>query len=108
MNKLETKRGKPEDGGYIVKVEEFVNGGAIINLPDELMKKMGWIEGDTIDINLTENLFEFGEVDSIILRNLTKEKANDESIFCHKMSCGNKVDIQFEFCDIHKDDVNET
>ena len=28
--------------------------------------------------------------------------STEESIFCHKMDCGKKVDKQYEFCDFHK------
>ena len=70
---------KGEVGGkYVVEVEEDTNGDAIINLPDELMKTMGWGEGDDIDIDVTDNLFDDFEVPSIVLRNLTKER-NDEN-----------------------------
>ena len=68
------KRG--EGDGYIVTVEELM-GDAIITLPDELVEKMGWKDGDTIDVGITDNCFDWGEVPSMVLRNLTKER-NDK------------------------------
>jgi len=62
---------------YTVKVEEYANGGALINLPDELLEQMGWKEGDDIEIEGITNCFDWGEVPSLILRNLTKEKPNE-------------------------------
>jgi hypothetical protein len=49
----------------------------MIQLPQELLDKLGWRSGNTIDVTITENLLDFGDVDSIVLRNLTKEN-NDE------------------------------
>ena len=72
----EPKRG--EGDGYIVDVEKTDNGDAIITLPDELLEEMGWKEGDTINVDVTENCFDWGEVPSMVLRNLTKER-NDPS-----------------------------
>ena len=67
-----------ENESYLVKVEEAENGDAVVNLPDELLDEMGWKEGDIIDIEETLNCFDDFEVPSLILRNLTKEK-NDEN-----------------------------
>ena len=71
------KRGEVEEGGYVVELEEAPFGGAMIQLPQELLDKLGWWSGNTIDVTITENLLDFGEVDSIVLRNLTKEKNDD-------------------------------
>jgi hypothetical protein len=62
---------------YTVDVEKADNGDAIITLPDELVEKMGWNEGDTINVDVTDNCFDWGEVPSMVLRNLTKE-GNDK------------------------------
>jgi len=62
---------------YTVDVEKADNGDAIITLPDELVEKMGWKDGDTIDVGITDNCFDWGEVPSMVLRNLTKER-NDK------------------------------
>ena len=32
-----------------------------------------------------------------------KKTLNNDDPYCYKMDCGKKVDIQGEFCDIHKD-----
>jgi len=74
----EPKRG--EGDGYIVDLEKTGIFGAdrAITVPDELIKKMGWKGGDTIDVGITDNCFDWGEVPSITLRNLTKEKHNNE------------------------------
>lgn len=45
------------------------NGDAILEFPDELMKDLGWKEGDVLDFEVV------GE--SLIFRNLTKEKNNE-------------------------------
>jgi antitoxin component of MazEF toxin-antitoxin module len=45
------------------------NGDAILEFPDEMMKDLGWKEGDVLDFEVV------GE--SLIFRNLTKEKNNE-------------------------------
>ena len=62
---------------YTVDVEKADNGDAIITLPDELVEKMDWNDGDIINVDVTENCFDWGEVPSMVLRNLTKER-NDK------------------------------
>jgi antitoxin component of MazEF toxin-antitoxin module len=64
---------------YTVDVEKADNGDAIITLPDELVEKMGWKDGDTVDVDITENCFDWGEVPSMVLRNLTKERNDNET-----------------------------
>jgi len=76
MSEEQPKRGEA-GSKYTVDVEEADNGDTIINLPDELLEEMGWKEGDTIDVDVTENCFDWGEVPSIVLRNLTKEKLDE-------------------------------
>ena len=72
--------GKRGEGGskYIVDLKKTGIFGAdtAITLPNELIKKMGWVGGDTVEVDVTENCFDWGEVPSIVLRNLTKEKNN--------------------------------
>ena len=75
-NEEQPKRGEA-GSKYIVDVEKTDNGDAIITLPDELVEKMGWKDGDTIDVGITDNCFDWGEVPSMVLRNLTKER-NDK------------------------------
>ena len=76
MSEEQPKKG--EGDGYIVDLEKTGIFGAdrAVTLPDELIKKMGWEGGDTIDIGITDNCFDWGEVPSMVLRNLTKEKNN--------------------------------
>ena len=74
MNK-EPKKGEAATK-YTVDVEKDDNGDTIITLPDELLEEMGWKEGDTIDVDITDNCFDWGEVSSIALRNLTKEETD--------------------------------
>ena len=62
---------------YTVDVEKADNGDAIITLPDELVEKMDWNDGDIINVDVTDNCFDWGEVPSMVLRNLTKEE-NDK------------------------------
>jgi len=77
MSEEQPKRGERFPGdGYVVVVEKADNGDAIVNLPDELLEEMGWKEGDTIDMGITDNCFDWGEVPSIVLRNLTKEETD--------------------------------
>lgn len=73
----EPKRGEPEDGGYVTTLQEGFNEEMYVAIPNEKLKELGWNANDEIEISLTENLLEFGEVQSIVLRNLTKEQ-NDE------------------------------
>ena len=76
-NEEQPKRGEA-GSKYTVDVEKADNGDAIITLPDELVEKMGWKDGDIINVDVTENCFDWGEVPSMVLRNLTKE-GNDGS-----------------------------
>lgn len=39
---------------YEVKIEEAENGDLIIPLPEEMLKELGWKEGDEIDIQENE------------------------------------------------------
>ena len=45
-----------------------------VELPKELLKELKWKAGDKIEVSETENCFDWGEVKSMILRNLSKEK----------------------------------
>ncbi len=65
---MTAKKGEPEGIVTTLMVDDYVI------IPPELIEKLGWEVGDEIDVSLIENCFEFGEVQSIILRNLTKEK----------------------------------
>jgi len=70
----EPKRGEREEGDFTAFVNKSDLGEHTVDLPDTLLNKMGWNAGDILSLSITENLFDFGEVDSIVLRNLTKEK----------------------------------
>ena len=48
--------------------------GVFVELPEELLKELEWKAGDEIEVSSTENCFDWGEVKSLILRNLSKEK----------------------------------
>ena len=50
-------------------LEVCENGDAILEIPPELMKDMGWEVGDVLDVDV--------EGEKIILKNLTKEKSNE-------------------------------
>ena len=71
------ERGEPEHGGYVTTLQEGFNEEMYVTIPDEKLKDLGWNADDEIEISLTENLLDFGEVQSIVLRNLTKEKADE-------------------------------
>ena len=61
------------------KIVKADNGDAIITLPDELVEKMDWNDGDIINVDVTDNCFDWGEVPSMVLRNLTKEGNDNEA-----------------------------
>ena len=75
MSEETPKRGEAGDNGHVIKIGTAGYSTTIIPLPEELLEKMGWNTGDEIDISTTENCFDWGEVQSIVLRNLTKEKS---------------------------------
>ena len=56
----------------------FINkddlGEQVLDLPDELLEKMGWEPGDIIGIEETMNCFDDGECQGLVLTNLSKEK----------------------------------
>ena len=56
----------------------FINkddlGEQILDLPDGLLKKMGWEPGDIIGIEETMNCFDDGECQGLVLTNLTKDR----------------------------------
>jgi len=64
---MTVKRGEAE--GIVVSL------GTEISLPQSLLDKLGWKIGDKIDLTETEICFDWGEVDGLVMRNLTKEKA---------------------------------
>lgn len=69
---------EPVEDDYVVKVEEDVDGCAVVNLPDELLEQMGWKSGDNIGIEEAMNCYDDFEVPSLVLRNLTKEKEDEK------------------------------
>ena len=77
----EPKRGEPGNDGFVTTTQENELGALYIIVPHILVEKMSWKEGDTIDVDITDNCFDWGEVSSITLRNLTKEEDDirDES-----------------------------
>lgn len=50
---------------YANVMEVTTDGEAILELPDELVKDLGWNIGDVLDFELVN--------DAVIIRNLTKE-----------------------------------
>ena len=57
---------------YTTKVVEICeNGDAIVELPDELVKELGWEVGDTLDYEMKNKV--------VYIKNLSKEK-RDASI----------------------------
>jgi len=59
---------------WIARIIESADGELSINLPSSLIEQLEWKAGDRIEHDITENCFDWGEVTSIVLRNLTKEK----------------------------------
>ena len=52
---------------YTTKVLEICeNGDAIVELPDELVKELGWQIGDTLDYEMKNK--------AVYIKNLSKEK----------------------------------
>ena len=75
-----TDLGKPAKDGYTknfwgetIELKSF-STGVFVELPEELLKELKWKAGDEIEVSSTENCFDWGEVKSMILRNLSKEK----------------------------------
>lgn len=71
-------KGQQEEGTYLAFINKDDLGEQVVDLPDELLEKMGWNPGDQIEVSLCENLFDWGEAPGLSLRNLTKER-NDEN-----------------------------
>jgi hypothetical protein len=59
--------------GETIELKSFTTG-VFVELPEELLKELKWKAGDEIEVSSTENCFDWGEVKSLILRNLSKEK----------------------------------
>ena len=72
-----TKRGEPDKDSFVTTTQENELGALYITVPHKLLDKMGWNGADEIEISTTENCFDWGEVQSMVLRNLTKER-NDK------------------------------
>jgi hypothetical protein len=70
-------KGQQDEGTYLAFVNKDDLGEHSIDLPDELLEKMGWNPGDQIEVGICDNLFDWGEMPGLALRNLTKER-NDE------------------------------
>jgi len=70
------KRGEPGKDGFVTTTQENELGALYITVPHKLLDKMGWNGADEIEISTTENCFDWGEVPSIVLRNLTKEETD--------------------------------
>ena len=77
MSEEQPKRGEPGKDGFVTTTQENELGALYITVPHKLLDKMGWNGADEIEISTTENCFDWGEVSSIVLRNLTKEE-NDK------------------------------
>ena len=72
-----TKRGEPDKDSFVTTIQENELGALYITVPHKLLDKMDWNGADEIEISTIENCFDWGEVPSIVLRNLTKEE-NDK------------------------------
>jgi len=73
----EPKRGEPDKDSFITTIQENELGALYITVPHILVEKMGWNGDDNIEVSIIESCFDWGEVLSIVLRNLTKEE-NDK------------------------------
>ena len=74
-----TKRGEPDKDSFVTTIQENELGALYITVPHILVEKMGWNGDDNIEVSRTENCFDWGEVQSIVLRNLTKEGNDNET-----------------------------
>ena len=75
MYKEIVKRGEIEGNNYTTIIEGGKsNEDAFITIPAEIMERLNWKDDDEIELSVIENLFDWGEVSSVVLRNLTKEK----------------------------------
>ena len=63
---------EPTEDSYVTKAE--IDMYDRLCLPEKLLSEMGWKAGDEIEVSKTENCFDWGEVKSLVLRNLSKEK----------------------------------
>ena len=68
-----TKRGEPDKDSFVTTIQENELGALYITVPHILIEKMGWNEDDKLCLSTTLNCFDWGEVDSLVLRNLSKE-----------------------------------
>ena len=69
-------KGQQDEGTYLAFVNKDDLGEHSVDLPDELLEKMGWNPGDQIEVGICDNLFDWGEMPGLALRNLTKERNN--------------------------------
>ena len=63
-----------EEKTYTAFINKDDLGEQVLDLPDELLEKMGWEPGDIIGIEETMNCFDDGECQGLVLTNLSKEK----------------------------------
>ena len=66
------RKGRAGEGGQIVALEKN-DESHFITLPAEMLDRLGWEVHDVIEIQDTENCFDWGEVTSLVVRNLTQE-----------------------------------
>ena len=71
-DKITGEEVKPDKDSYVTKAE--IDMYDRLCLPEKLLDEMGWEEYDEIEVSSTENCFDWGEVKSLVLRNLSKEK----------------------------------
>lgn len=64
---------------WTTKILKNEDGELFINFPPSLIEQLDWRVGDRIEHDIIENYFDWGEVTSIILRNLTQEISNRPS-----------------------------
>lgn len=67
-----TTKGTPE--GDVAKLVYLKDGNVIISIPPYMLEELSWKAGDELDISSIEICFDWGEVQGLTLRNLTKEK----------------------------------
>jgi bifunctional DNA-binding transcriptional regulator/antitoxin component of YhaV-PrlF toxin-antitoxin module len=53
------------------KIENH-NGEYFVIIPDELLAELGWSEGDDVRFETTMDLYDNGDVTSIVIANMTK------------------------------------
>ncbi|MBC8410081.1 MAG: hypothetical protein H8E12_15385 [Rhodobacteraceae bacterium] len=69
-------KGSIDEDAYTASLEPLDTDKAAVTLPPELLMKLGWLPDHIIEVSETENCFDWGEVPSLILRNITLERTS--------------------------------